>query len=64
MTATLILSDSMAGTAADDIAAANAGVDAVVEGNIIAEDDGGPGEMVEIFARDPCREHGRPAREC
>lgn len=44
LTATLILSASISGTAADDIAAANAGIDAVVEGTVIAEDEGGPDE--------------------
>ena len=44
LTATLILSASIDGTAAEDIAAANAGLDAVVEGTIIAEDEGGPDE--------------------
>ena len=44
LTATLILSDSLSGTAAQDIAAANAGLDAVVEGAVIAEDEGGPDE--------------------
>lgn len=44
LTATLVLSDSMGGTTAEDIAAANAGLDAVVEGAIIVEGDGGPGE--------------------
>jgi putative ABC transport system permease protein len=43
--ATLVLSDSMQGRAADDIAEALAGTDAVVQGVILGESDGGPGEL-------------------
>jgi putative ABC transport system permease protein len=43
--ATLVLSDSMRGRAADDIAAALAGTDAVVQGVVLGESDGGPGEL-------------------
>lgn len=46
LTATLILSDSMTGTAADDVAEANASIDLVVRGDLIVEDDGGPGELL------------------
>ena len=46
LTATLILTDSARGTAAEDIAAANASVDAVVAGEQLGEGDGGgPGEL-------------------
>lgn len=47
LVATLVLSASMAGTAADDIAAANADLDAVVTGQVLVEGEGGPGEAVE-----------------
>lgn len=48
LTATLILADSLTGTAAEDIAAANAELSFVVEGPIVLEGDGGgPGEAVE-----------------
>lgn len=45
LTATLVLSDSMSGTASADIAEANAQVHAVVQGGLIAEGGGGPGEI-------------------
>lgn len=48
LTSTLILSDSMTGTAADDIATANTGIDAVVQGDTIVEGGGGPGEIAEM----------------
>ncbi len=44
LTATLILSDSLTGTAADDIAAANESIDYVVTGETIFAGDGGPGD--------------------
>ena len=46
LVATLVLSASMTGTAADDIAAANADLDAVVTGQVLVEGEGGPGEAV------------------
>ncbi len=45
LTATLVLTDSMRGRAADDIAGALAGTDAVVQGVVLGESDGGPGEL-------------------
>ena len=45
LTATLVLSDSMRGRAADDIARAFAATDAVVQGVVLGESDGGPGEL-------------------
>lgn len=45
VTATLILGSSVAGTAAQDTAAANAGIDAVVTGRLLAADDGPDGEI-------------------
>jgi putative ABC transport system permease protein len=45
LVATLVLSDSMRGRAADDIAEALAGTDAVVQGVVLGESDGGPGEL-------------------
>lgn len=45
LVATLVLSDSMQGRAADDIAEALAGTDAVVQGVVLGESDGGPGEL-------------------
>lgn len=45
LVATLVLSDSMRGRAADDIAAALAGTDAVVQGVTLGASDGGPGEL-------------------
>ncbi|MFM7534469.1 MAG: FtsX-like permease family protein [Acidimicrobiales bacterium] len=45
LTATLVLTDSMRGRAADDIARALAGTDAVVQGVVLGESDGGPGEL-------------------
>jgi putative ABC transport system permease protein len=45
LVATLVLSDSMRGRAADDIAEALAGTDAVVQGIVLGESDGGPGEL-------------------
>lgn len=44
LTATLVLTDSITGTAAEDLAAANAGVDAVAQGDTLVEGEGGPGE--------------------
>ena len=44
LTATLVLTASMTGTANDDIASANWGVDAVVEGRILVEGEGWAGE--------------------
>ncbi|WP_019875405.1 ABC transporter permease [Sporichthya polymorpha] len=43
--ATLVLSDSMRGRAASDIADAFAGTDAVVQGVVLGESDGGTGEL-------------------
>jgi putative ABC transport system permease protein len=45
LVATLVLSDSMQGRAADDIAEALSGTDAVVQGVVLGESDGGPGEL-------------------
>lgn len=45
LVATLVLSDSMRGRAADDIADAHAGLDAVVQGVVLGQSDGGPGEL-------------------
>lgn len=50
--ATLVLSDSMRGRAADDVGRALAGVDAVVQGRVLAESDGGPGELGGFVRRD------------
>lgn len=47
LTATLIVADSVTGTAAEDVAEANASLSLVVEGEIISEGDGGPGEALE-----------------
>ena len=44
LTATLVLTASMTGTADDDIASAHWGVDAVVEGRILVEGEGWAGE--------------------
>ena len=44
LTATLVLTASMTGTANDDIASANSGVDAVVEGRILVEGEAWAGE--------------------
>lgn len=44
LVATLVLSDSMRGSAADDIAEAFAGTDAVVQGVSLGEPGGGPGD--------------------
>ena len=43
VTATLILGSSVAGTAVEDTATANATIDAVVEGQVLGTDDEGPG---------------------
>lgn len=43
VTATLVLGSSVAGTAVEDTAAANATIDAVVEGRVLGTDDEGPG---------------------
>lgn len=43
VTATLILGSSVAGTAVEDTAAANATIDAVVEGRVLGTHDEGPG---------------------
>lgn len=45
LVATLVLSDSMRGRAAADIADALAGTDAVVQGVVLGESDGGTGEL-------------------
>ncbi len=45
LVATLVLTESMRGRAADDIAEALAGTDAVVQGVVLGESDGGPGEL-------------------
>ncbi len=47
LTATLVLAASITGTADDDIAAANADLSFVVEGTVVVEGDGGPGEALE-----------------
>lgn len=47
LTATLVLSDSIAGTAPDDIAAAHQDIDYVVEGAVISSGEGGPGDAPE-----------------
>ncbi len=52
LVATLVLSDSMRGRAADDIAEAFSGTDAVVQGVSLGEPGGGPG--------DPARQVQRP----
>ncbi len=44
LVATLVLSDSMRGRAAGDIAEALAGTDAVVQGVVLGEPGGGPGD--------------------
>jgi putative ABC transport system permease protein len=43
--ATLVLSDTLVGRAAQDIAEAYSGTDAVVQGVVLGESDGGPGEL-------------------
>ena len=43
VTATLVLGSSVAGTAVEDSAAANATIDAVVEGQVFGTEDDGPG---------------------
>ncbi|MEM7285855.1 MAG: ABC transporter permease [Actinomycetota bacterium] len=47
LTATLILADSLTGSAESDIATANADLAFVVEGDLVAQGDGGPGEALE-----------------
>lgn len=49
--ATLVLSDSMRGRAASDIAEAMAGTDAVVQGASLGEPGGGPGDPVRSVQR-------------
>lgn len=44
VTATLILGSSVAGTAVEDTATANATIDVVVEGQVLGTDEEGPGE--------------------
>ncbi len=51
LTATLVLSESMRGRAADDVADALAGTDAVVQGVVLGESDGGPGELAGSLRR-------------
>ncbi|MFN3215160.1 MAG: ABC transporter permease [Acidimicrobiales bacterium] len=49
LTATLVLADSLTGTAAADIAEAHDGIDYVVTGETVAAGEGGPGEAPETI---------------